>query len=216
MIEVSNVSKVYGDTVVVDDVSVVLPRGGVLSIIGPNGAGKSTLLSMVARLMPMSTGTVVVDGMDVTTTPTDELARRLSILRQDNHISARLTVRDLVSFGRFPYSRGRLTPEDLRHINQAITHLDLDDYAGRFLDELSGGQRQRAFVAMVLCQGTDYVLIDEPLNNLDVRHATGMMKILRQRQRIVIKLSMHTQPSRHQQPVKIRTNHKPNGNPRLT
>lgn len=180
MIEVSNVSKAYGDTVVVDNVSVVLPRGGVLSIIGPNGAGKSTLLSMIARLTPMSSGSVVVDGMDVTTTRTDELARRLSILRQDNHIAARLTVRDLVSFGRFPYSKGRLTPEDIAQINLAISHLDLDEYADRFLDELSGGQRQRAFVAMVLCQGTDYVLFDEPLNNLDVRHATGMMKILRQ------------------------------------
>lgn len=180
MIEVSNVSKAYGETLVVDDVSVTLPRGGVLSIIGPNGAGKSTLLSMIARLMPMSAGSVKVDGLDVTTTPSDELARRLSILRQDNHIAARLTLYDLVSFGRFPYSKGRLTPEDIRHVNQAIEHLDLGDYAGRFLDELSGGQRQRAFVAMVLCQGTDYVLFDEPLNNLDVRHATGMMKILKQ------------------------------------
>ncbi|MFT0851437.1 ATP-binding cassette domain-containing protein [Achromobacter sp. F4_2707] len=180
MIEVSNVSKTYGDTVVVDNVSVTLPRGGVLSIIGPNGAGKSTLLSMIARLTPMSAGSVVVDGMDVTTTLTSELAKRLAILRQDNHIAARLTVYDLVSFGRFPYSKGRLTPEDVSHIEQAIVHLDLQDYAGRFLDELSGGQRQRAFVAMVLCQGTDYTLFDEPLNNLDVRHATGMMKILRQ------------------------------------
>lgn len=180
MIEVSNVSKAYGETLVVDDVSVTLPRGGVLSIIGPNGAGKSTLLSMIARLMPMSAGSVKVDGLDVTTTPSDELARRLSILRQDNHIAARLTLYDLVSFGRFPYSKGRLTPEDIHYVNEAIEHLDLGEYAGRFLDELSGGQRQRAFVAMVLCQGTDYVLFDEPLNNLDVRHATGMMKILKQ------------------------------------
>lgn len=178
MIEISNVSRAYGNTVVVDNVSLTLPRGGIISIIGTNGAGKSTLLSMIARLMPMNSGTITVDGLDITKTNSNELARRLSILRQDNHIAARLTVRDLVSFGRFPYSKGRLTTEDLAHIEQSIKHLDLEIYANRFLDELSGGQRQRAFVAMVLCQGTDYVLFDEPLNNLDVRHAVDMMKIL--------------------------------------
>lgn len=179
MINICNVSRAYGDTIVVNDVSLTLPRGGIISIIGPNGAGKSTLLSMIARLTPMSSGSVVIDGMDISKTPSDKLARHLSILRQDNHIAARLTVYDLVSFGRFPYSKGRLTPQDLHLIDQAIAHLNLQEYASRFLDELSGGQRQRAFVAMVLCQGTDYVLFDEPLNNLDVRHATGMMKILK-------------------------------------
>jgi len=179
MIVVSNVHKTYGDRIVVNNVSLTLTRGGVTSIIGPNGAGKSTLLSMIARLLPMSAGSVMVDGMDVTNTPSHELARRLSILRQDNHIAARLSVYDLVSFGRFPYSKGKLTADDLRHIDEAIAHLDLQEHANRFLDELSGGQRQRAFVAMVLCQGTDYVLFDEPLHNLDVRHATGMMKILK-------------------------------------
>ncbi|NLY64515.1 MAG: ATP-binding cassette domain-containing protein [Alcaligenaceae bacterium] len=178
MIEISNVSRAYGNNVVVDNVSLTLPRGGITSIIGTNGAGKSTLLSMIARLMPMSSGTITVDGLDITKTNSNELARRLSILRQDNHIAARLTVRELISFGRFPYSKGRLTPEDQVHIEQAIKHLDLEIYANRFLDELSGGQRQRAFVAMVLCQGTDYVLFDEPLNNLDVRHSVDMMKIL--------------------------------------
>lgn len=179
MIEISKVSKAYGDAIVVRDVSLRLPRRGVTSIIGPNGAGKSTLLSMISRLLPMSAGTVTVDGLDVTQTPSDILARRLSILRQDNRISSRLTVRDLVEFGRYPYSKGRLTTEDLAHAARAIGYLDLEPLADRFLDELSGGQRQRAYVAMVLCQDTDYVLFDEPLNNLDMKHAVGMMKLLR-------------------------------------
>lgn len=139
MIVVSNVHKTYGDRIVVNNVSLTLTRGGVTSIIGPNGAGKSTLLSMIARLLPMSAGSVMVDGMDVTNTPSHELARRLSILRQDNHIAARLSVYDLVSFGRFPYSKGKLTADDLRHIDEAIAHLDLQEHANRFLDELSGG-----------------------------------------------------------------------------
>ena len=179
MIEISKVSKAYGDAIVVRDVSLQLPRRGVTSIIGPNGAGKSTLLSMISRLLPMSAGTVTVDGLDVTRTPSDILARRLSILRQDNRVSSRLTVRDLVEFGRYPYSKGRLTTEDRAHAARAIGYLDLEPLADHFLDELSGGQRQRAYVAMVLCQDTDYVLFDEPLNNLDMKHAVGMMRLLR-------------------------------------
>jgi len=180
LIEISGVSKSYGDITVVRDVSLRIPRRGVTSIIGPNGAGKSTLLSMISRLTPMSSGTVMVDGLDVTRTPSDVLAKRLSILRQENRVSSRLTVRDLVEFGRYPYSKGRLTAEDHAHAARAIGFLGLEPLADRFLDELSGGQRQRAYVAMVLCQDTEYVLFDEPLNNLDMKHAVGMMRLLRQ------------------------------------
>lgn len=179
MIVADEVTKKYGSTSVVDGVTLTLPRSGITSIIGPNGAGKSTLLSMISRLMSMDRGTVTVDGLDVTTTASDVLARRLSILRQDNHMTARLTVRDLVSFGRYPYTKGRLTHEDKTHIEAAIGYLNLAELSDRFLDELSGGQRQRAFVAMVLCQDTDYVLLDEPLNNLDLKHAVSMMQQLR-------------------------------------
>ncbi|WP_343315605.1 ABC transporter ATP-binding protein [Brucella sp. BE17] len=179
MIEITKVSKSYHDSIVVDDVTLRLPRGGITSIIGPNGAGKSTLLSMVSRLLPMDKGRVTVDGLDVSTTSGDVLAKRLSILRQENAIHSRLTVRDLVTFGRYPYSKGRPNSNDLKHVEQAIHYLGLDTFSERFLDELSGGQRQRAFVAMVLCQDTDYVLLDEPLNNLDMKHAASMMKLLR-------------------------------------
>lgn len=179
MIEAREVTKRYDGTVVVDGVSLSLPRGGITSLIGPNGAGKSTLLGMISRLLPMDAGRVSVDELDVSTAPSDELARRLSILRQENHLTARLTVRDLVSFGRYPYTKGRTTVEDLAHVTRAIGYLELDGLEERYLDELSGGQRQRAFVAMVLAQDTDYLLLDEPLNNLDMRHARAMMRILR-------------------------------------
>ena len=179
MIETRAITKAYGPALVVDNVTLTLPRGGVTSIIGPNGAGKSTLLSMISRLLPMNAGTVTIEGLDVTKTPGAVLARRLAILRQDNHIAARLTVRDLVSFGRYPHSNGRLTLADKGHIERALDYLGLADLSGRFLDELSGGQRQRAFVAMVICQDTDYVLLDEPLNNLDMKHAVAMMQLLR-------------------------------------
>jgi iron complex transport system ATP-binding protein len=179
VIDVVGATKRYGHSVVVDGVDLRLPRGGVTSIIGPNGAGKSTLLSLVSRLLPLDDGRVTVDGLDVARTPGDVLARRLAILRQDNHLGSRLTVHDLVLFGRYPHSRGRPTPADLEHVQRSLAYLGLEDLAHRFLDELSGGQRQRAFVAMVLCQDTDYVLLDEPLNNLDMKHAVGMMRLLR-------------------------------------
>ncbi|RMX08069.1 ATP-binding cassette domain-containing protein [Corticibacter populi] len=179
MIEAQSVSKRYGQTLVVDDVSLRIPRGGLTSIIGPNGAGKSTMLSMISRLLPMSAGTVLVDGQDIHTTPSHVLARKLAILRQDNHMALRLTVRDLVAFGRFPHSQGRLSRDDEARIDAALAHLHLQTLGGRYLDEISGGQRQRAFVAMVMCQDTDYVLLDEPLNNLDMHHAVAMMGLLR-------------------------------------
>ncbi|MCM2394793.1 ATP-binding cassette domain-containing protein [Rhizobium sp. S95] len=179
MIEIRDITKSYDGTVVLDRVDLTIPKGGVTSIIGPNGAGKSTLLSIASRLMAPDTGTVTVDGMDVQKTAGDVLARRLSFMRQDNQIAARLTVGDLVAFGRYPYSKGRLTVEDHEHVDRAIGFVALDTFRDRYLDQLSGGQRQRAFVAMVLAQDTDYVLFDEPLNNLDMRHALSTMKLLR-------------------------------------
>lgn len=183
MIIATGVRKYYGKTPVVDDVTITIPAGGITAIIGPNGAGKSTFLSLISRLIGMDAGQVTVDGLDVVSTPSDTLARRLSVLRQDNHMTARLTVRDLVAFGRYPHSKGRLTVEDKGHIDRSLAYLDLTELGDRFLDELSGGQRQRVFVAMVLCQDTDYLLLDEPLNNLDMKHAAGMMKLLQRASR---------------------------------
>jgi iron complex transport system ATP-binding protein len=179
MIETQDLTRSYGEALVVDRVSLKLPERGLTAIIGPNGAGKSTLLAMVSRLLPASAGVARIDGLDVATTPTDVLARRLAILRQDNAIAARVTVRDLVAFGRYPHSKGRVTAEDRLRIDDALAFLELGPFADRYLDEISGGQRQRAHIAMVLAQDTDHVLLDEPLNNLDMRHAQAMMTLLR-------------------------------------
>lgn len=179
MIQLSGVTKKYGSTAVVKDVECTIPKGGITSIIGPNGAGKSTLLSMMSRLLKLDSGVIMIDGLDVSTTPGDVLARKMSILRQENQLTVRLTVRDLVGFGRFPHNKGRPTVADKEHIDQAMAYLDLTGLAERFVDELSGGQRQRAFIAMVLAQDTEYILLDEPLNNLDMKHSVEMMRLLR-------------------------------------
>ncbi|MFC5588009.1 ABC transporter ATP-binding protein [Sporosarcina soli] len=179
MIQVRELTKLYGKKAVVEKVSVDIHRGKITSFIGPNGAGKSTLLSMVSRLLDADTGEVLVDNDKVHQMKPNEFSKRVSILKQSNFMNVRLTIRELVSFGRFPHSRGRLNAEDLRLVEQAMEYMDLMDMQHQYLDELSGGQRQRAFIAMVIAQDTDYILLDEPLNNLDMKHSVQIMKILR-------------------------------------
>ncbi len=179
MIEILNVRKTYSDEVMIGPLNIQIPKAGLTSLIGPNGAGKSTALLMIGRLLNMDEGQIKVANMNVSDSKSEDLARILTILRQENHFVTRLTVRQLAGFGRFPYSKGRLTKEDERIISKYIDFLDLGDLENRYLDELSGGQRQRAYVAMVLCQETEYVLLDEPLNNLDVARSVQMMEHLR-------------------------------------
>ena len=180
MILVDSALKTYGSTTTIGPLELKIPEGGITALVGPNGAGKSTLLTMVGRLLGMDAGAIEVAGMNVATAKSKDLAKVLSVLRQENHFVTRLTVRQLVGFGRFPHSRGRLSVEDIEIIEQAISFLRLEEIADRFIDELSGGQRQRAYVAMVLAQDTTYVLLDEPLNNLDMAHSVQMMQHLRQ------------------------------------
>lgn len=179
MIEVRNVSKQYGNKNVVENVSVKIAKGKITSFIGPNGAGKSTLLSMISRLLTKDQGEVLIEGQEIGQYKSNELAKKISILKQSNHITVRLTIRELVSFGRFPYSQGNLTKEDWKYVDEAIRYLELTDIQHKYLDQLSGGQRQRAYIAMVVAQNTEYVLLDEPLNNLDMKHSVQIMKVLR-------------------------------------
>ncbi|MNW43580.1 Iron(3+)-hydroxamate import ATP-binding protein FhuC [compost metagenome] len=179
MVEVKNVSKRYGNKNVVDQVSVTVPKGTITSFIGPNGAGKSTLLSMISRLTDSDEGEILIDGQAVSLTKSEELARKISILKQTNDVNIRLTVKELVSFGRFPYSKGRLNSEDRKMVEQSMAYMGLEDMKDKHIDLLSGGQRQRAFIAMILAQDTEYILLDEPLNNLDMKHSVQIMKTLR-------------------------------------
>lgn len=179
MVHLKHVTKRYGSKAVVEDVTVAIKKGTITSFIGPNGAGKSTLLSMVSRLILKDEGEILIDGNDISKKKSKELAKKISILKQTNNVNLRLTVRELVSFGRFPYSQGKLTSEDWTHVDEAIEYMGLAEIQDKFLDELSGGQRQRAYIAMVIAQDTEYILLDEPLNNLDMKHSVQIMKTLR-------------------------------------
>lgn len=177
--KVQNLVKKYDGKAVVDSVCFEIPKGKITSLIGPNGAGKSTVMGMISRLIPKDSGTIDFEGKDLAEWKSKDIAKRLAILTQHNNVQMKLTVRELVAFGRFPYSGSRLTQEDYDIIDKAVSYMELEEFADRFIDELSGGQRQRAYIAMVIAQDTEYVLLDEPTNNLDIYHATNMMKMVR-------------------------------------
>lgn len=171
--------KRYDGKEIVKGVDLEIPQGKVLSMIGPNGAGKSTVMKMISRLIEHDDGLIEFDDRPLHRWKSKELSKRLAILTQSNNIQMKLTVRELVSFGRFPYSGSHLNSEDEKIITQAIEYMELTPLENHFIDELSGGQRQRAFIAMVIAQDTDYILLDEPTNNLDIYHSTNLMKMVR-------------------------------------
>lgn len=177
--KVKDLVKTYDGKTVVKSVSFEIPKEKVTSLIGPNGAGKSTVMGIISRLIARDSGIITFEDQDISKWKSRELAKRLAILTQTNNIQMKLTVRELVTFGRFPYSGGRNTAEDEKIIDQALAYMELEAIQDQFIDELSGGQRQRAYIAMVIAQDTEYVLLDEPTNNLDIYHASKMMKIVR-------------------------------------
>jgi ABC-type enterochelin transport system, ATPase component len=179
VIEIQEATIQYGGVYGIRNVTATISAGKVTTLIGPNGAGKSTLLSAIGRMQSLDAGTVKIGGLDVGRTDSNELAKKVAVLKQSNAINVRITVQELVEFGRFPHARGRLTAADRVRVDAAIDYLDLHPFRGTYLDQLSGGQRQRAFIAMVLAQDTEYVLLDEPLNHLDMKHSVQTMTTLR-------------------------------------
>lgn len=179
MIRVNNILKKYSDKVILENINLELPKNKITAFIGSNGAGKSTLISIISRTLAKDSGEVFIDEKELKNWNTTELSKRLSILKQSNHLNIKLTVRELINFGRFPHSKGKLTKEDIKKVDEAIEYMDLSDLENRYIDELSGGQRQMAYIAMIIAQDTDYIFLDEPLNNLDMKHSVQIMKILR-------------------------------------
>ncbi|MFI3128951.1 MAG: ATP-binding cassette domain-containing protein [Bacillota bacterium] len=175
--QINSIYKSYGEKKVVNDVSFEIPKNKITSLIGPNGAGKSTVLNLITRLIARDDGHILIDEKDIKEYKSKQLAKKLAILTQTNHITMKLTVRELVAFGRFPHSGSRLSAADYEFVDNAIAYMELEEFADRFIDQLSGGQRQRAYIAMVIAQDTEYVFLDEPTNNLDIYHSSNMMKL---------------------------------------
>ncbi|MGL4950211.1 MAG: ABC transporter ATP-binding protein [Anaeroplasmataceae bacterium] len=179
VLKVNNLTKRYKQLDVLSSVDYEVKNNKLIAFIGSNGAGKSTLLSLMTRTLERDFGNVTVEDKDILKWNQEELAKKISILRQSNSLSVRLTIYDLVCFGRYPYSKSRLKKEDHDIVIESIEYLGLEELKDRFLDELSGGQRQLAYIAMLLAQNTNFMFLDEPLNNLDMKHAKKIMQVLK-------------------------------------
>lgn len=180
MIRVEQVSHKIGQATILNNINLTIEKGGITALVGANGAGKSTLLSLIARLQGIQSGQIWLDDCNIAQTHSRQIAQQLAILTQDNVIHSRITVRDLLMFGRYPHHQGKISEKDKEIVEKALHRFDLTPFSERFLSELSGGQRQRALIAMTFCQQTSHVLLDEPLNNLDMFHARELMRLLRQ------------------------------------
>ncbi len=170
----------YGTYTALIDINTTIKKDdGLISIMGPNGCGKTTLLSCIAGLKKITKGSITIQGKDIKDYKPKELSKIISFMKQSNQFTIRITVLDLLKFGRYPYSKDNLTKEDLEIIDHYMDYLHIRQYKDRYINELSGGQRQRVLIAMMLIQQTPWMLLDEPLNNLDIYYAKMIMKILR-------------------------------------
>ncbi len=194
MIRITDISHQIAGQEILHRVNLDIPKGGLTALVGPNGAGKSTLLSLVARLLKAQSGRIEINGQDLSQYSHGDLAKLLAILPQVLTSTHRISVKDLVGFGRYPYSRGRLGPQDRKVVAQVLQSFELQQIEDRFLDTLSGGQRQRAYTAMAWAQDTEYLLLDEPLNNLDIAASRSLMarlKTLAQQEQRTIVIVLH-------------------------
>jgi iron complex transport system ATP-binding protein len=170
----------YGERLIVKDLSVEIPDKQITTIIGSNGCGKSTLLKAITRIISQQSGTVVLDGQDISCENTKLLARKMAILPQTPESASGLTVGELVSYGRFPHQKGfgRLTKKDYEVIDWALQETGTLDFKFRPVDSLSGGQRQRVWIAMALAQETEIIFLDEPTTYLDMAHQLEVLELL--------------------------------------
>lgn len=179
-LEVKEIGVGYANELIIENLSVLIPKNKITTIIGPNGCGKSTLIKTIARILKAKQGSVLLEGDAIHTVDTKEIAKRMAILPQTAEASGGLTVFELVSYGRFPHRKrmGTLTKKDYDYIHWAVDVTGLKDFIDRPTSELSGGQRQRVWIAMALAQGTDILVLDEPTTYLDLAHQLDILLLL--------------------------------------
>lgn len=175
----------YGERRIIENLDLEIPEGGLTAIVGPNGCGKSTLLRSLARLIPPTSGAVLLDGESIASMRAKELARRIGLLPQTSIAPEGITVIDLVTRGRHPHQTvlRRWSRDDEAAVRHALEQTRLAELSTRIVDELSGGQRQRVWIAMVLAQETPILLLDEPTTYLDISHQIDVLDLCARLQR---------------------------------
>jgi len=182
MLNINNLYAGYNNVDVIFNINFKVENGESLCLLGPNGCGKSTLLKSISRIIDYR-GSVMIDGKDISTVTRKELARKIALLSQSTQVFFPYTVYETVSMGRYAYSQGflrDLSAEDENALKNILIKLDLWDIKDRMIDELSGGTLQRVFLARTLAQTPDIILLDEPANNLDLKHQIELLKFLKE------------------------------------
>lgn len=179
-LETNRLTLSYGEQPIIENLDLAIPKGQITVLIGGNGSGKSTLLRSMARLLKPDSGAVLLDGANISSMSTKDVARQLSILPQGPSAPEGLTVLQLVKQGRYPYQSWlkMWSEEDERMVKRALKATGTEELAERTVDSLSGGQRQRAWIAMTLAQGTKTILLDEPTTYLDLTHQIEVLDLL--------------------------------------
>ena len=191
-IEVKGLWAAYEDRMIIEDMNLKIPKGKITIIIGANGCGKSTLLKVISRILPAKRGEVRIDGMDIRKEKAEHIAKKVAVLPQTPTCPDAITVRELVSYGRFPYRKaiGGMSRHDIEQVDWALEKTGLTEISGRLvtelsggqrqrdIDALSGGQRQRAWIAMTLAQETEMILLDEPTTYLDMAYQLDVLQLL--------------------------------------
>lgn len=180
-IEIRNLEVKYGEKIALSDANMEIVKGEIVTIIGPNGSGKSTLIKSIARCLKPSNGEINVDGVNVNTICTKMLAKKMAILPQVKHISGDITVKSLVSYGRYPHLGfgKRLNNADWEIIDWAIEKTGLEGLKERNVMTLSGGERQRAWIAMALAQKPEILILDEPTTYLDISYQLEVLELIK-------------------------------------
>ena len=180
LLTVDHITKVYTQRELFHDASFYLQDGEKVGIIGINGTGKSTLLKVISRILPAKRGEVRIDGMDIRKEKAEHIAKKVAVLPQTPTCPDAITVRELVSYGRFPYRKaiGGMSRHDIEQVDWALEKTGLTEISGRLVTELSGGQRQRAWIAMTLAQETEMILLDEPTTYLDMAYQLDVLQLL--------------------------------------
>ncbi|MGT2933222.1 ABC transporter ATP-binding protein [Streptococcus catagoni] len=179
-ISADHIGVTYGKESIINDLSLELHRHKITTIIGANGCGKSTLLKALTRIIPISKGSILIDGHAISSMPTKAIAKKMALLPQVQEVTDGISVYQLVSYGRYPHQRqlGRLTEKDKEIIEWALQVTHTSSLSKHAVDSLSGGQRQRVWIAMALAQDTDTIFLDEPTTYLDMNHQLEILQLL--------------------------------------
>lgn len=180
MIEMKNIFSGYGKETIINDISLKIPQGKLISVIGPNGSGKSTLLKTMAGIVTATSGEIIINNKAIVDLSRQDIAKEIAYLAQGKSVPD-MTVEQMVLHGRFPHLKypRRYTENDHEIAINSLKQMGIDQFAGKPLATLSGGMRQNAYIAMALAQNTNYILLDEPTTYLDISNQIELMKTLR-------------------------------------